>query len=231
MRSIASEFAALAPESLFAPAARPAQAGSSWAQPDTPLPHAFPPADTAGGPANNGAHASNGNGRGRKLEGVDYKRAAVEYPRRITEERLHHLRTKPFYNLANKPDRYAGDGIDADTFRHFCDFANVAQALALPTDRRLLDVGCGSGWLSEYFARLGYDVTGLDISPDLVEVARERVERVPYGADHETPLALPLPRPRRRRARRSRNSSTPSSATTRSTTSRTSAPCCATSRR
>ena len=181
MRGVAAEFAALAPESLFAPE-RPAQNGS-WAQTGTTsleTPRAAV--------SNNGSHPSNGNGRGRKLEGVDYKRAAVEYPRRITPERLHHLRTKPFYNLANKPERYSGDGIDADTFRHFCDFANVAQALALPPDRRILDVGCGSGWLSEYFARLGYDVTGIDISPDLVEVARERVERVPYGTDHETPL-------------------------------------------
>ena len=185
VRSVASEFAALAPESLFAPALeeRPA----TWRQPDAPFAEAPPHASRAG-LSGNGSHAPNGNGRGRKLEGVDYKRAAVEYPRRITEERLHHLRTKPFYNLANKPERYDGEGIDADTFRHFCDFANVAQALALAPGRRILDVGCGSGWLSEYFARLGYDVTGVDISPDLVEVARERVARVPYGADHETPL-------------------------------------------
>jgi glycosyltransferase involved in cell wall biosynthesis/SAM-dependent methyltransferase len=181
VRGVAAEFAALAPEKLFAPA--PPEPKHSWVQPDTPLPFARPSEDSNKGPA-----APNGNGRGRKLEGVDYKRGAVEYPRRITPERLHHLRTKPFYNLANKPERYGGDGIDADTFRHFCDFANVAQALALPPDRTILDVGCGSGWLSEYFARLGYDVTGIDISPDLIEVARERVERVPYGADHETPL-------------------------------------------
>jgi 2-polyprenyl-3-methyl-5-hydroxy-6-metoxy-1,4-benzoquinol methylase/glycosyltransferase involved in cell wall biosynthesis len=203
VRSIAAEFAALAPESLFAPQ-RPEAGPGAWRRPDAPPPAAPPPAAQAahdnggaGGAHNgaggakalsNGSRASNGAGRGRKLEGVDYKRAAVEYPRRISPERLHHLRTKPFYNLANKPGRYAGDGIDADTFRHFCDFANVAAALALPADRRLLDVGCGSGWLSEYFARLGYDVTGVDISPDLVEVARERVARVPYGADHETPL-------------------------------------------
>ncbi|HWW77104.1 MAG TPA: methyltransferase domain-containing protein, partial [Pyrinomonadaceae bacterium] len=138
--------------------------------------------------ASDGGARRNGGGRSQKLEGVDYKRAAVEYPRRISPERLHHLRTKPFYNLANKPERYAGDGIDADTFRHFCDFANVARALALPPDRRVLDVGCGSGWLSEYFARLGYDVTGIDISPDLIEIARARVESIEYGADHETPL-------------------------------------------
>src|SRR4030095_12137042 len=50
------------------------------------------------------------------------------------------------------------------------------------------DVGCGSGWLSEYFARLGYVVKGIDISPDLIKMSRERVARVPYGVDHETPL-------------------------------------------
>jgi 2-polyprenyl-3-methyl-5-hydroxy-6-metoxy-1,4-benzoquinol methylase/glycosyltransferase involved in cell wall biosynthesis len=131
---------------------------------------------------------SNGGGRLRKIEGVDYKRAAVEYPRKLDPERHHYLYTKPFYNLANKPPKHAGDGMDAETFRHFCDFANVAVALALPAGSRILDVGCGSGWLSEYFARLGYDVTGIDISPDLIEIARARVESIAYGADHETPL-------------------------------------------
>src|SRR5256885_12625079 len=78
--------------------------------------------------------------------------------------------------------------MDAETFRHFCDFANIAVALGLPAGRRILDVGCGSGWLSEYFARLGYVVKGIDISPDLIAMSGERVARVPYGADHETSL-------------------------------------------
>jgi 2-polyprenyl-3-methyl-5-hydroxy-6-metoxy-1,4-benzoquinol methylase/glycosyltransferase involved in cell wall biosynthesis len=197
MRGVASEFAALAPASLFASAT--AEATRTWLQSDSNGHEGIADKLATGGdalttePAKSSLNSearlrAASRGRGRKLEGVDYKRAAVEYPRRITEERLHHLRTKPFYNLAHKPEKYAGDGIDADTFRHFCDFANVAAALALPPDRRILDVGCGSGWLSEYFARLGYDVTGIDISPDLIAVARERVERVPYGADHETPL-------------------------------------------
>ncbi|HKG15323.1 MAG TPA: methyltransferase domain-containing protein, partial [Pyrinomonadaceae bacterium] len=131
---------------------------------------------------------SGGGGRLRKIEGVDYRRAAVEYPQKLDPERHHYLYTKPFYNLSNKPPKHAGDGMDAETFRHFCDFANVAVALALPAGSRILDVGCGSGWLSEFFARLGYDVTGIDISPDLIEIARARVESVAYGADHETPL-------------------------------------------
>ncbi len=127
-------------------------------------------------------------GRLPKIEGIDYKRAALEYPSLLDAERSYYLRTKPFYNLANKPDKHLGDGMDAETRRHFTDFANIASELALPAGSRIIDVGCGSGWLSEYFARMGYEVTGIDISEDLIRMARERVERVPYNVDHETEL-------------------------------------------
>lgn len=127
--------------------------------------------------------------RFKKIEGIDYKRGATEYPRKLAPSDRHHLLTKPFYNLAHKHDRWEGDGLDADTHRHFCDFANLARALALPPGARILDVGCGSGWLCEYFARFGYNVTGIDISPDLIEMARERLRQVPFGAGHEDDLA------------------------------------------
>ena len=127
-------------------------------------------------------------GRLPKIEGIDYKQAAIEYLGNLSEERQHHLRTKPFYNLVHKPAKYKNEGMDEDMHRHFCDFANMAVALGLPPGSRVLDVGCGSGWLSEYFARLGYEVKGIDISPSLIEMSRERVARVPYGVDHETPL-------------------------------------------
>jgi ubiquinone/menaquinone biosynthesis C-methylase UbiE len=127
--------------------------------------------------------------RFKKIEGLDYKRGAAEYPRKLAATDRHHLLTKPFYNLAHKHSRWQGDGLDADTHRHFCDFANLAVALALPPGARVLDVGCGSGWLCEFFARFGYDVTGIDISPDLIDMARERLGKVPCGADHETGLS------------------------------------------
>lgn len=123
--------------------------------------------------------------RFKKVEGIDYKRGAIEYPRKLAPSDRYHLLTKPFYDLAHKHERWQGDGLDEDTHRHFCDFANLAVALALPPGARILDVGCGSGWLSEYFARFGYNVTGIDISPDLIELARERLRNVPFGADHE----------------------------------------------
>ena len=78
--------------------------------------------------------------------------------------------------------------MEAETHREFCDFANMAVALELAPGARILDVACGSGWLSEYFARLGYNVTGIDISPDLVRISDDRVRGLPYGVDPETPL-------------------------------------------
>ncbi len=38
--------------------------------------------------------------------------------------------------------------------------------------RRVLDVGCGAGLLSEAMAAEGAQVTGLDLAPDLIEIAR-----------------------------------------------------------
>lgn len=128
-------------------------------------------------------------GRLPKLEGIDYKQAAIDYPGKLSAESLHYLRTKPFYNLANKLPKFRDSrGMDAETHREFCDFANIAVALELPHGARILDVACGSGWLSEYFARLGYDVTGIDISPDLIRISDDRVRGLPYGVDPETPL-------------------------------------------
>jgi SAM-dependent methyltransferase len=40
--------------------------------------------------------------------------------------------------------------------------------------RRILDFGCGSGESTTELAALGYDITGIDVSPDLIALAEER---------------------------------------------------------
>ncbi|HEY7786463.1 MAG TPA: methyltransferase domain-containing protein [Pyrinomonadaceae bacterium] len=127
-------------------------------------------------------------GRFPKLDQLNYKRGAIEYPHRLSPSDAYHLYTKPFYNLAHKVNRWSGAGLDEDTQRHFCDFANMAYLLALPAGASILDVGCGSGWLTEFFARLGYRVTGLDISPEMIRVAEDRLGKLPFALDHESPL-------------------------------------------
>jgi len=84
----------------------------------------------------------------------------------------------------------------------FCDPArstyllDIAQILAFlpPSPARLLDLGCGSGWTSEIFARSGYDVLGLDVAPDMIQLARRRTtEALALSfevADYEGSLAF-----------------------------------------
>ncbi len=48
----------------------------------------------------------------------------------------------------------------------------VLQAIRRCSARRLLDVGCGEGWLCRALAGSGIELTGVDASPALVEAAR-----------------------------------------------------------
>ena len=57
-------------------------------------------------------------------------------------------------------------------------FAEVLGQLGVgraATKVRLLDIGCGSGYAAAMAAARGARVTGIDITPELIEIARERV--------------------------------------------------------
>ena len=43
--------------------------------------------------------------------------------------------------------------------------------------KRVLEVGAGRGSLSCYFSEAGYDVTVLDLSPDIIEIAKKIFSR------------------------------------------------------
>ncbi len=59
-------------------------------------------------------------------------------------------------------------------------FAEVLRALQIAPGASLLDVGCGSGYAARMAARQGASVTGLDITPQLLEIARERVPQADF---------------------------------------------------
>lgn len=42
-----------------------------------------------------------------------------------------------------------------------------------PRPARILDLGCGGGWTSVFFAKYGYEVVGQDLAVDMIELAME----------------------------------------------------------
>ncbi len=70
-------------------------------------------------------------------------------------------------------------------------FAAVLDRVRIAPGTRLLDVGCGSGYAARMAADLGAAVTGLDITPQLLTIARERVPEATFVEGEMD--ALPFP--------------------------------------
>jgi SAM-dependent methyltransferase len=90
------------------------------------------------------------------------------------------LHRKPFYAPPNE-----------ELARCLHTYAHAQETLDLGVRAQVLDVGCGPGWLSELLARSGYWVTGVDISEDMVRIARERLDDLarPLGEGISEPAA------------------------------------------
>jgi SAM-dependent methyltransferase len=112
--------------------------------------------------------------------GQDYDDAHRRYVQRLRAEHELWLRTKPF---SAPPGR--------ELLECLRTFSHAVGRLDLGIRDQVLDVGSGPGWLSEFLARCGYWVTGVDVSEDMVEIARERLEAVqqPIGPAGMTAIA------------------------------------------
>lgn len=88
----------------------------------------------------------------------DPKLGEREYFARIGEEGRRHALRKPFSD------------------DHCLEYlANVTALMSLlrPPPARIVEFGCGTGWLGQLFAQRGYEVIGIDISPDAIALAEQ----------------------------------------------------------
>jgi SAM-dependent methyltransferase len=59
-----------------------------------------------------------------------------------------------------------------------CDFVEAClKRFGPPQSRRLLDIGCGAGRHLLTLAKRGYDMTGIDLSPEMVDFVRDTARR------------------------------------------------------
>jgi SAM-dependent methyltransferase len=112
--------------------------------------------------------------------GHDYDLGHRKYVEALEPAGIRWLTTKPFSAPPSE-----------ELARCLHTFAHVVERLNLGLRGQILDVGCGPGWLSELLARSGYRVTGIDISPDMIRIAEERVAAIPRPLSEgvEDPIA------------------------------------------
>src|SRR5437763_4365116 len=96
---------------------------------------------------------------------TDPKQAEIDYPAAIGEEGRDWLRNKPFHHDPRM------------TSRLLIDFGHILQILDLHAGMSLVELGCGSGWMTRFAARHGLDAHGYDISPEMIAIARELAEQ------------------------------------------------------
>jgi SAM-dependent methyltransferase len=80
----------------------------------------------------------------------------------------------------------------------FGDLARNAAELLLQTlaadgvgEGLVIDLGCGSGILAEAVSDAGYDVLGIDLSPAMIAIARQRVPEVRFRCESLLTAGLP----------------------------------------
>lgn len=62
--------------------------------------------------------------------------------------------------------------------QHLSNFSDVIvnfEKYNIAPPQRILEIGCGSGWMSEFLAITGFDVVGTDINSTCIEVGKKRV--------------------------------------------------------
>ena len=114
--------------------------------------------------------------------GVDWRAGALRYVANTFEKQgkeavTRYLLAKPLAPVA--PGGPGGGPALVEDVEYLLNFVNMVALLDLPGRARVLDVACGSGWVSHFLARMNYDAHGFDICPDMIELTERRFREDP----------------------------------------------------
>lgn len=75
-----------------------------------------------------------------------------------------------------------------DEFTKYVDYRGWYLFLKkyIKKNHKILDVGCGTGSIIQYFYNSGYNIEGLDISEDMIDIAKSKNNKIRYIIDDIT---------------------------------------------
>lgn len=91
--------------------------------------------------------------------------AAKDYVRKLYATNDDYLFGKP-YDPADDHRAY---------FTDMYSILGLLRVMSLPASSKILEIGCGPGWITEILASLGYHVTAIDPAEDFIDVAKRRL--------------------------------------------------------
>lgn len=106
--------------------------------------------------------------------GERYKESQQKCGQRISlkgEEYIEY-KTRPFTSFDFKK---GGIDFSVNKIMHFC---LLLQMLPIRKEDRILDIGVGGGWTSEWLTRWGHDVTATDLVEEYIDIVKERADEL-----------------------------------------------------
>ena len=71
--------------------------------------------------------------------------------------------------------------MDNIPYEEWCEYLHKLMKFYGVEDGLVLELGCGTGSMTELLAERGYDMIGIDNAPDMLEIAQEK--KMESGAD------------------------------------------------
>ena len=99
------------------------------------------------------------------IRGRDYQLADE-----VLDVDIERLSVTPFPYVTASPETVGGFLIA---------YGHIISVLNLPVPARILDIGSGAGSLTIHLARMGYDMTCVDVNPQFIELLRRMTARLP----------------------------------------------------